>query len=117
MVADLDLPLRILGGATVREPDGLAMSSRNRFLSPAERALAPRLAQEMQQAAAAMLGGTAVAGALAAARAALAAAGFAVDYLALVEAETLREATSPPGRLIAAAKLGGVRLLDNIAVG
>jgi len=117
MVADLDLPLRIIGGPTVREADGLAMSSRNRFLDAASRQLAPLLPQAMQQAAAAMLAGTAPEAALEAARGGLAASGFAVDYLALVEAETLRPATAPPGRLIAAAKLGGVRLLDNIAVG
>ncbi|MCO6418170.1 pantoate--beta-alanine ligase [Siccirubricoccus sp. KC 17139] len=117
MVADLDLPLRILGGETVREADGLAMSSRNRFLGPQERALAPRLHQAMQAAAAAMAAGTAPAAALAEARAGLAALGFGVDYLALVEPETLRETTARPGRLIAAARLGSVRLLDNIAAG
>lgn len=117
MVADLDLPVRIIGGATVREADGLAMSSRNRFLDAASRALASMLHQAMQAAATAMLGGTPAAAAVEAAKAGLTAAGFAVDYLALVEATTLREAAAPPGRLIAAAKLGGVRLLDNIGVG
>jgi pantoate--beta-alanine ligase len=117
MVADLDLPVRIVGGATVREADGLAMSSRNRFLDEADRALAPLLQHAMQSAATAMLAGTAPEAALAAAREALTAAGFAVDYLTLVEAETLRETVAVPGRMIAAAKLGGVRLLDNIPVG
>jgi pantoate--beta-alanine ligase len=68
----------------------------------------------MQAAIAAMAKGTAPAAALAAARAGLAAAGFTLDYLALVEPMTLRECAAPPGRLIAAARLGGVRLLDNM---
>jgi pantoate--beta-alanine ligase len=117
MVADLDLPVRIIGGPTVRESDGLAMSSRNRFMDEASRALAPLLHHAMQSAGTAILRGTQAAAALEAAQAGLTAAGFAVDYLALVEAATLREAAAPPGRLIAAAKLGGVRLLDNIKVG
>jgi pantoate--beta-alanine ligase len=107
MALDLDMPTRILPCPTVREADGLAMSSRNRFLTPAERALAPLLHAEMQRVAA----GTPVAEA----EARLAAAGFAVDYLALVEPETLRATTARPARLIAAARLGNVRLLDNIA--
>ncbi len=107
MALDLDVPTRILPCPTVREADGLAMSSRNRFLSPAERALAPTLYAEMQRV---------VAGAsLAEGWARLEAAGFGVDYLALVEPETLRETAARPARLIAAARLGNVRLLDNMA--
>ena len=118
---DLDLPVRIVGVPTVREPDGLAMSSRNRFLAPAERALAPRLHAEMRGAAAAIAGGAPVAEALAEAAAGLAVAGVGVDYFALVEAETMRplDALPPPSagaaRLVAA-RLGTVRLLDNLAV-
>ena len=108
MALDLDIPTRILPCPTVREADGLAMSSRNRFLTAAERALAPMLHAEMQQVAA---GAT-----LTAARARLTAAGFAVDYLALVEPESLLETETRPARLIAAARLGQVRLLDNISV-
>ncbi len=107
MAQDLDFSVRILPCPTVREADGLAMSSRNRFLTPAERALAPMLYAEMQRVAAGA--------SLAEATARLNAAGFAVDYLALVEPETLRESTARPARLIAAAKLGNVRLLDNMA--
>ncbi|MBD0270838.1 MAG: pantoate--beta-alanine ligase [Acetobacteraceae bacterium] len=119
---DLDLPVRIVGVPTVREPDGLAMSSRNRFLPPAERALAPRLHAEMRRAAAAIAGGAPVADALADAAAGLVGAGVAVDYFALVDAETMRplDALPPPSvagaRLVAAARLGTVRLLDNLAV-
>ncbi|RAI58637.1 pantoate--beta-alanine ligase [Roseicella frigidaeris] len=117
MVADLDLPLRIVGCPTVREADGLAMSSRNRFLSPAERHQAARLFAALTETATALGAGQPAAAALAAARARLAAEGFGLDYLALVEPESLRETDSLPGRLIAAARLGSVRLLDNIAAG
>jgi pantoate--beta-alanine ligase len=119
MVRDLDMPLRIEGVATVREPDGLAMSSRNRFLAPAERALAPRLAAMMRDVAEALAdGGAPATSVLADAEAALRRDGFRVDYLALVEAESLRPlaAADRPARLIAAARLGTVRLLDNMPV-
>ena len=115
MVRDLDLPVRILPCPTLREADGLAMSSRNRYLDPEARARAAALPGAMRAAIEAMARGTSPAAALATARAGLAAAGFALDYLALVEPESLREVEAPPGRLIAAARLGGVRLLDNMA--
>lgn len=121
MVADLDIPIRILPVTTVREADGLAMSSRNRFLSAEERATAPVLLRVMTAAATAIAGGAAVAAALDGGLAQLRAAGFAPDYLALVEAETLKPLTARradgPMRLVAAARLGTVRLLDNIPVG
>jgi pantoate--beta-alanine ligase len=115
VVADLDIPVTILPVPTVREEDGLALSSRNRFLSVAERALAPMLAREGFFAAAAIGAGEAVAGVLSAARARLAAAGFGVEYLDLVEAATMRPLDRAGGaaRLVAAARLGSVRLLDN----
>jgi pantoate--beta-alanine ligase len=120
VVRDLDLTVGIVGLPTVREADGLALSSRNRFLSPAERAVAPRLAMLMRQAADAMAGGAPVREALERATQALREAGFAPEYLALVEAESLRSiralAPGQPARLIAAARLGTVRLLDNLAV-
>ena len=122
VVRDLDLPVRIVGVPTVREPDGLAMSSRNRFLAPAQRALAPRLHAEMRRAAAAIAGGAPVAEALDGAAGVLRLAGFGVDYFALVEAETLRPLDALPpssggsARLLAAARLGTVRLLDNLPV-
>jgi pantoate--beta-alanine ligase len=115
MVRDLDMPIRIVGCPTVREADGLAMSSRNRFLSAEERAMAPAVYRALRQAADALASGTVADAALAAAIEALTRQGFGVDYLALVEAESLRPTTILPGRLIVAARLGGVRLLDNIA--
>ena len=121
MVADLDIAIRILPVATVREADGLAMSSRNRFLSAEERATAPVLLRVMTAAATAIAGGAAVAAALDDGLAQLRSAGFVPDYLALVEAETLKPLTARradgPMRLVAAARLGTVRLLDNIPVG
>jgi pantoate--beta-alanine ligase len=121
MAADLDIPIRIQPVATVREADGLAMSSRNRFLSAADRATAPVLLRVMTQAAAAIVAGDAVPAALGAGLETLRDHGFAPDYLALVEAETLKPLTQRraggPMRLVAAARLGTVRLLDNIAVG
>lgn len=118
MAADLDIPIRILPVPTVREADGLALSSRNRFLTPAERATAPLLHRVMTAAAAAIAAGAPVSATLAEGIARLVSAGFAPDYLALVEAETLRAIDVPRAdgamRLIAAARLGTVRLLDNI---
>lgn len=120
MVRDLDIPIRILPVPTVREADGLALSSRNRFLTAAERTRAPLLHQAMTDAAAAITGGAPVADVLAQSLATLRAAGFVPDYLALVEAETLRRLdvrrSDGPMRMIAAARLGTVRLLDNIPV-
>ena len=116
MVADLLLPLEIVGVETVREADGLAMSSRNRFLTPAERAVAPALFSVLQATARAMAGGAPLAETLASARDTLERAGFGVDYLALVDGSGLApiDAVAPGARLIAAARLGMVRLLDNI---
>ena len=118
MVADLLLPLEIVGIETVREADGLAMSSRNRFLAPQERAVAPALYATLQQTAASLAGGVATSEALAAARDALARLGFGVDYFALVDAESLTPVDHLSGqtRLIATARLGTVRLLDNVGV-
>ena len=120
MATDLDIPIRILPVATVREADGLAMSSRNRFLSAEDRATAPVLLRVMTQAATAITAGEVVATALGSAIETLRDHGFAPDYLALVEAETLKPLAARrqdgPMRLVAAARLGTVRLLDNIAV-
>jgi pantoate--beta-alanine ligase len=115
MVADLDIPVRIIGRPTVREADGLAMSSRNRFLSAGERARAPLLFRVMTEVAEALRAGQAAGPVLERGRVRLSDAGFGVDYLALVEPRTMRETTGLPGRLVAAARLGTVRLLDNLA--
>jgi pantoate--beta-alanine ligase len=119
MVSDLHLPLRIVGVPTVREADGLALSSRNRFLSEVERRLAPNLYKALAHAAKAIASGGQAAEPLQAARAALSADGFGVDYLALVDGPTLEPivAAQPGARLIAAARLGTVRLLDNVPIG
>jgi len=115
MVVDLMLPVRVVGAPVVREPDGLAMSSRNRFLTESQRALAPALYAALCGARAQLANGAQV---LAEVRAGLNAQGFSVDYLALVEGASLIETSAPVrgARLIAAARLGDVRLLDNIAV-
>jgi pantoate--beta-alanine ligase len=116
MVADLPLPVRIIGVPTVRECDGLAMSSRNRFLSAADRKQAPTLLRVLQATAARV--GMGVQEALDDAREALEDAGFAVDYVALVDGQSLAPLDAPraQARLIAAARLGSVRLLDNIGL-
>lgn len=125
MVADLLLPLKIVGVDTVREADGLAMSSRHRFLSPHQRVLAPTLIRVLRDTARQLTNPAAVPGKLHSASAslteattALTNAGFAVDYFALVEAASLvpTEHSIPGARLIAAARLGSVRLLDNIPI-
>jgi pantoate--beta-alanine ligase len=117
-VADLDLAIEIRGVPTVREPDGLALSSRNRYLSPEERAVAPRLHAVLTEIAAASRNGTPVAGRIAAGRAALEVAGFRVQYLAVCDARTLApmERVDGPARVLAAAFLGRTRLIDNLAV-
>ncbi|MFD2174484.1 pantoate--beta-alanine ligase [Rhodobacter lacus] len=119
MVADLNIPVRIIGCPTIREEDGLAMSSRNVRLSADERACAPLLHAELQKAAEAIRAGTPAAAALAAAQEALSAAGFGPwDYLEMRSAETLQPLDTPcePARLLAAVGLGAVRMIDNIAV-
>lgn len=117
MVADLHLPLEIVGVPTVRDPDGLALSSRNRFLTQQERARAPLLHAELDAIASALADGGTSEPVLAAARARLGDAGFEVDYLALVDGPSLRAISvrQPGARLIVAARLGSVRLIDNIA--
>jgi pantoate--beta-alanine ligase len=118
MVADPLLPLKVVGMPTVREPDGFALSSRNRFLEPDRRASAPRLFAILQSVALVLAGGCSVADLLAVAMPDLTADGFAVDYLALVEGASLGQlqTVQPGARLIAAARLGSVLLLDNVAV-
>ena len=119
LVADLGLPVEIVGVPTVREADGLALSSRNAYLSPGERERAVALPDALKAARDAIRGGTAVGAALRAAKQSLVDAGFLrIDYLALVDASTLEPLEQPKGemRLIAAAVIGTTRLIDNIAV-
>ena len=129
MARDLDLAVEVVGVPTVREPDGLAMSSRNAYLNPAERAAAPRLYQALRAGAAAAAGG-ARAGEV---RESLAAALCAppahahdrglppieLEYAAVVDAGTFApiDASQPNALLVAAARLGGVRLIDNVRLG
>jgi pantoate--beta-alanine ligase len=115
---DLGLPVRIAGVPVVRETDGLAMSSRNRFLTASGRAAAPALYRALQRISAAVRAGDAAACALQQAERMLVQAGFAIDYLAMVAGESLTklDAPAPGARLIAAARLGDVRLLDNIGL-
>ena len=119
LTTDLNIPVRIIGCPTIREEDGLAMSSRNVRLSAVERETAPVLHAALQTAAAAMRAGTPVSDALDAARATITAAGFGtIEYLDLRRAESLAPAEdlSSPVRMLVAVWLGDVRLIDNIAV-
>ena len=118
MVADLDMPVEIVGVPTQREDDGLALSSRNVYLDTDERARAIALPRALGVAARAIAGGGDVGDTLDIAQQALIAAGFAVDYLALADAETLQLDPTPdrPRRLLVAARLGTTRLIDNVAV-
>ncbi len=121
MARDLDIPVEIVGVETVREADGLALSSRNQLLTPENRARAAALNRVLRELAARMKDGAAPAGpALAWGREALARAGIEkIDYLDLRTADTLRELerADRPARLFVAAWLGDVRLIDNIPVG
>jgi len=118
MSADLDLRTRILSGPTVREADGLAMSSRNAYLSPAERRRAAALYPTLLRVSDALSAGVAVSGVLTQARGDLAAHFDGLDYLELREAESLIpvERLTAPARLLAAVRLGTTRLIDNMAV-
>jgi pantoate--beta-alanine ligase len=119
MVADLGIPVEVAGVATVREEDGLALSSRNVYLSADERERAVALPRALDYARGAIRDGTPVRLALDTARKSLVEAGFSrIDYLALVDAATLQPLDSPAGtmRLIAAAVIGTTRLIDNLPV-
>ena len=119
MVADLGMPVDILGVPTVRDEDGLALSSRNAYLSADDRRRALALPRALAEARTAVLAGQPVGALLGRAEQALRGAGFAkVDYVALVDAVTLEPLDAPAGemRLIAAATIGGTRLIDNLAV-
>jgi pantoate--beta-alanine ligase len=118
LAGDLGLKTRIVGVPTVREPDGLALSSRNAYLSPPERATAPALYRVLAASAKRIAAGDAIAGVLDDGRAAIAQAGFVLDYLEARHAETLAPIASRkdgPVRLLVAARIGKTRLIDNMA--
>lgn len=119
MARDLDLGVKVVGATTVRERDGLAMSSRNVYLSPEDRATAPVLYKAMKDTAKRLKAGDDIETALAGGAAMITAAGFVLDYFEARHSETLAKITSVkdgPIRLIVAAKLGKTRLIDNIGV-
>lgn len=119
MVADLNIPVEIVAVPTVRESDGLAMSSRNAYLSDDERSRSTALPKALAAARDAIRSGAPVADALRKAKQTLVDAGFLrIDYLALVDASTLEPLEVPTGemRLITAAAIGTTRLIDNLAV-
>ena len=120
LVCDLDIPVRIVGVPTVRGADGLALSSRNAYLSSEERRVGPALARVLRKIAIALTDDpTAVAQKLACGSAALEKAGFAVEYLEIREAETLVPVTTEitaPSRVFAAVRLGRTRLIDNMPI-
>ena len=118
MAKDLDIPIEVVGIKTRREEDGLAMSSRNRYLSKIERGHATAIHKNLQQAAEKIRGGVNQQTATRAASRSLTTLGFKVDYVTARNAETLAVPESPdePLRLLAAAWLGKTRLIDNIAV-
>lgn len=118
MARDLDLGIEVIGIPTIREEDGLAKSSRNRYLSKHERHQATAIIRALEQAAEKIRGGGDAQSATKAAARSLTTLGFEVDYVSARNAETLAVPTSAdePLRLLAAARLGKTRLIDNIAV-
>jgi pantoate--beta-alanine ligase len=119
MVADLGLPIEIGGGAIVREPDGLAMSSRNAYLNPEQRKVAGQLNRVLQDVKRKLRYSNGVRQAEEYAREELLKAGFdSVDYVSIRDAKTLApiEFIDGGARILAAAKIGGTRLIDNMAV-
>jgi pantoate--beta-alanine ligase len=119
MAKDLDLPLRVVGAPTIREKDGLALSSRNAYLSTEERGIAPTLYQALRLCAEGIRDGDAIETALSEGRTIITRAGFVLDYLEARHAETLAPiAALKEGsiRLLVAARIGKTRLIDNVAV-
>jgi pantoate--beta-alanine ligase len=119
LAKDLDIPVKILGVPTRREKDGLALSSRNVYLSAKERAIAPTLYRVLGDCARALLGGEPLDAVLATGRSSIVSAGFSLDYLEARHAETLEPIHSKaegPMRLLVAARLGATRLIDNVGV-
>ena len=119
MAGDLDLGVKVVGSRTVRERDGLAMSSRNVYLSAEQRQTAPVLYRSMKESVRRLRAGDDVAAAMAGGAEMIAEAGFTLDYFEVRHAETLAPIGSlkdGPMRILVAAKLGKTRLIDNVAV-
>jgi pantoate--beta-alanine ligase len=119
MARDLDLGVRVIGSRTVRERDGLAMSSRNVYLSPEQRRAAPALHRAMKEAARRLRAGNDIEAAMAGGAELAADAGFTLDYFEVRHAETLAPIASVndgPMRILTAARIGTTRLIDNVAV-
>ena len=119
MARDLDLGLKVVGSRTVRERDGLAMSSRNVYLSPDQRHAAPVLYRALKECAGRLRAGGDIEAATAAGAQLIAGSGFTLDYFEVRHAETLAKVASAsdgPLRILVAAKIGTTRLIDNIAV-
>lgn len=119
LTVDLDIPVRILGAATVREADGLALSSRNAYLQPEERRAAAAIYRTLSAIAARLAAGEPAAAPLDWGRRQLLAAGFRnIDYLDFRDAATLAALpqAGPAGRVLVAAWIGGTRLIDNVPV-
>ncbi len=119
MARDLDLGVKVVGSKTVREHDGLAMSSRNVYLTPEERRRAPGLYRAMKEAARRLRAGDDIEAAIAGGAELAAGAGFTLDYFEVRHAETLApiaSANDGPIRILTAARIGKTRLIDNVAV-
>ena len=119
MAGDLDLGVKVIGSRTVRERDGLAMSSRNVYLSPEERHTAPVLYRAMKESARRLRAGDDLKAAMAGGTELITNAGFALDYFEARHAETLAPISSAkdrPIRILVAARLGKTRLIDNVGV-
>src|SRR3954449_10614021 len=119
MARDLDLGVKVIGSRTVRERDGLAMSSRNVYLSPEQRQIAPTLYKAMKASAKRLKADDDVAASMAEGAELITSAGFTLDYFEVRHGETLAPVTSVkdgPMRILVAAKIGATRLIDNIRV-
>jgi pantoate--beta-alanine ligase len=119
MARDLDLGVKVVGSRTVRERDGLAMSSRNVYLSPEQRSTAPVLHRAMKESVKRLRAGDNVDAVMAAGADLITNSGFALDYFEVRHAETLERIASPqegPMRILVAARIGTTRLIDNIGV-
>jgi pantoate--beta-alanine ligase len=119
MASDLAFPIEVIGHHTIREPDGLALSSRNTYLSRQDREKAPRLYRALQEISAAIRSGAPAEATVAKAESELIEAGFLIDYVKIRNAKTLAHVDDPksePMRVLAAVWLGKTRLIDNVAV-